>query len=152
MALADPTNIETPPSSRTASTKATKTKEIITVLSTAVPVLGAVGTLFVWLCANLYVGNVEIQPANKYETIVVDVFDQKGQQSSFHTPRFQLMPGKYHLAITTDKNTAQHVDAQIELGKTETIKIENGESTPAPSGINEPVARKHWWQFWKKSS
>jgi len=130
--------------------KTAKTKETISLLSTAVPLLGVLGTAFVWAAANFYIGTVDIKPAADYQDIVVQVFDQKGSEQQFHTPHFLLQPGKYHLAISLDKKGAQHLDTEVKLGATSNIKL----TEPAPAGGSESSkdSRKHWWQIWKKSN
>jgi hypothetical protein len=48
-----------------------------------------------------------------FTTLTVKAFDKKGQESTFHTPRFQLMPGSYHLEIQADSAKPQHADAEV---------------------------------------
>lgn len=137
-----------PPGSKTA-----KAKETISFLSTAVPLLGVLGTVFVWVAANYYVGTVDIKPADDYQKITVQVYDPKGGEKVFHTPHFLLQPGTYHFAIQLDEKNAQHVDADVKLGSTANIKV--AASAPAASTDDTQSAKeenkKHWWQIWKKS-
>lgn len=77
-----------------------RTKETLSVVTASLPVLGAVGTVFVWAAANFYVGEVNVTPIGKYDAILVKVYDKRGQETTFHTPKFQLMPGSYHLVIS----------------------------------------------------
>lgn len=133
--------------------KSAKTKETISFLSTAVPLLGVIGTAFVWGAANFYVGTVDIKPADDYQEINVQVFDQKGNEKEFHTPHFLLEPGKYHMAINVDKKGVQHVDTEVKLNSTLTVKVA---AAPKPAenaaeSESEKDGRKHWWQVWKKS-
>jgi len=137
-----------------------KTKETLSLFSTAIPIIGFVGTIFVWLAANFYTGAVDVQTPGQYKEIVIKVYDRKGQESVYVTPQFQLMPGKYHLTVTVDKNDPQQIDTEIALGKTSSIKVTtpiSTASTPAStddaSGASSSpqTVRKHWWQFWKKS-
>lgn len=156
--MTNPTNTNhtntTPSVAQTTSdkSKAAKTKETIAFLSTAVPLLGVLGTAFVWGAANFYVGTVDIKPVAQYQDIVVQVFDQKGSEQEFHTPHFLLQPGKYHMAVSLDKKGAHHLDTEVKLGATSNIKID--EPVPAANGSSESSkeSRKHWWQIWKKSN
>jgi hypothetical protein len=132
--------------------KAIKTKETISFLSTAVPLLGVLGTAFVWIAANFYVGTVDIQPAGEYQEISVQVFDQKGAEQQFHTPHFLLQPGKYHIAISVDKNQTHHLDTEVALGKTANIKVVEASATQSETTSEQTTSKKHWWQIWKKSS
>lgn len=130
--------------------KTTKTKETMSFLSTLVPLLGVLGTAFVWAAANYYVGTVDIKPVGEYQDINVQVFDAKGAEQNFHTPHFLLQPGKYHMAINVDKKGVHHVDAEVKLGATANIKIEETKA-PVENSANSNESRKHWWQIWKKS-
>lgn len=124
----------------------------------AIPIIGFVGTIFVWIFGNFYLGSVEIQTPGQYNEISISVFDKKGQESTLHTPQFQLMPGKYHLTVTVDKNSPQQLDTEVALGKTSLIKVTgNPISTTSPppddaSAAAPHTVHKHWWQFWKKDN
>ncbi len=131
-------------------TKTAKTKETLSILSTALPLIGVLGTAYVWVAANFYVGTVDIQPSGEYQNITVKVFDQKGQESQFHTPHFLLQPGKYHLAISLDEKGARHLDTEVALGRTSNIKLVDPQ--PQTSAAQVTVSHKRWWQFWKKST
>ena len=89
-----------------------KFKETVTVVSTILPIAGAVGTVGVWLAANFYVGDIHIIPDRPFNTLEVRVSDKKGMESVFHSPHFQLMPGHYHLEVTVDSQYKQHVDVK----------------------------------------
>ncbi len=132
--------------------KSAKTKETISFLSTLVPLIGVLGTAFVWAAANYYVGTVDIKPDGDYQDISVQVFDPKGVEQDFHTPHFLLQPGKYHIAINVDKKGVHHVDTEVKLGATANIKIEDPKTPAESNGESSNESRKHWWQIWKKSS
>lgn len=133
-------------------TKSAKTKETISFLSTLVPLVGVLGTGFVWAAANYYVGTVDIKPDGDYQDISVQVFDQKGVEQDFHTPHFLLQPGKYHMAITVDKNGVHHLDTEVKLGATANIKVVEPKSAAENAAESNNESRKHWWQIWKKSN
>jgi len=79
----------------------------------ALPIAGAVGTLFVWCAANLYVGDVEVVTDQPTPDLVVNVYNQKGQATNYHVNKFQLMPGSYHIEILPDGKTK--IPANIEV-------------------------------------
>ncbi|CAN5260279.1 hypothetical protein BH10CYA1_BH10CYA1_51500 [soil metagenome] len=133
-------------------TKSTKTKETISFLSTLVPLVGVLGTAFVWAAANYYVGTVDIKPVGDYQDISVQVFDPKGVEQDFHTPHFLLQPGKYHMAISVDKKGVHHLDTEVKLGATANIKVEDPKSPTENLSESSNESRKHWWQIWKKSN
>ncbi|MBS1953533.1 MAG: hypothetical protein JST89_05085 [Cyanobacteria bacterium SZAS-4] len=132
--------------------KTAKTKETMSFLSTLVPLLGVLGTAFVWAAANYYVGTVDIKPDGDYQDISVQVFDQKGVEQNFHTPHFLLQPGKYHMAINVDKKGVHHVDTEVKLGSTANIKIVEPKAPVESGSESNNESRKHWWQIWKKSN
>lgn len=149
------------------SPRAAKTKETLGIVTAAIPILGFAGTLFVWAAANFYIGAVDIEPVNagtSYQDMTVKVFDHKGQESTFHTPQFQLMPGKYHFTVIVDNDAPQQLDAEISLGKTTKLEVTGGKAGKQGSAepTNEQFAHdsnaapnavhKHWWQFWKKKN
>ena len=141
------------PASKTpnqSKSKVERAGSYLSLVSTTAGVLGAVGTLFVWLTANFYVGDVEVKPDQAFESVVVNVYDRKGQESSYHTPRFQLMPGSYHLEIVPNGGPAQHRDAEVRFGEKTVVDVD------VQSAINQDEAqgerqerKKHWWQFWR---
>ncbi|RTL34693.1 MAG: hypothetical protein EKK48_30725 [Candidatus Melainabacteria bacterium] len=142
----------TPTDTASGKSKAAKTKETISFLSTAVPLLGLIGTAFVWAAANFYVGTVDVKPADDYQEITIQVFDQKGGEKEFHTPHFLIEPGKYHMSINLDKKGAQHVDAEVKLGATSVIRVAAAPKPAESDKDTDKDGRKHWWQIWKKSN
>ena len=115
-----------------------KLKEHLSLASTALPIAGAVGTLGVWLAATFYVGDVQIATDRPFNTLEVRVSDKKGQESVFHTPQFQLMPGKYHLEVTVDSQFKQHADIKTVFRKSTTIAVHNPLATNAQPGGATP--------------
>lgn len=111
-----------------------KLKDTLSLASTALPIAGAVGTLAVWIAANFYVGEVQITPDRPFSTLEVRVSDKKGQESVFHTPHFQLMPGKYHLEVTVDSHFKHHADIKAAFQKSTNILVH------VPAGENVPPA------------
>lgn len=134
---------------------ANKTKDTLQVITAALPIIGACGTLFVWITANFYVGDVEVACENKYDHMLVKVFDSKGQETQFHTPRFQVWPGKYHFEIRADDGKPHHADANVAFHQKTTIPV-SLEVSPAVSPQEQTKAeqcesKKHsWWKFWRK--
>lgn len=129
---------------------ATRTKDIMAILVTALPIIGALGTFFVWTMTNFYVGDVEVQTSRPYSAIAVKVFDTKGQEVTFHTPKFQLMPGNYHLEITADKNGVQHADTNVAFHAKTKVQVELPSDLDRAEAQEETPRRKYFFQFWKK--
>lgn len=140
-----------PASHITTSSATTRTKDILSILGTGLPILGAVGTVFCWTAANFYVGDVEVQTSRPYDTITVKVFDNKGSEATFHTPKFQLMPGNYHLVINADNLGTQHADTNVAFHAKTKVQVELPSDLDRKEAQEEPKAKsKHFWQFWKK--
>ncbi|MBC8000145.1 MAG: hypothetical protein IAF58_19480 [Leptolyngbya sp.] len=142
-----------------------KTKDTLSVLVTALPIVGAVGTFFVWAAANFYVGDVEITPNRSYNALTVKVYDAKGQEATFHSPKFQLMPGSYHIVMNADDSKAQHADAKIAFQQKANITLnlpedsarssdEKSKSDAKAADDNEESKSKtkRWWQFWRSKN
>jgi hypothetical protein len=129
-----------------------RTKDIMTILVTGLPIIGAIGTCFCWTAANFYVGDVEVQTSRPYESITVKVFDSKGSEATFHTPKFQLMPGNYHLEINADNLGTQHADTNVAFHAKTKVQVELPSDLDRQEAQEEPKAKgKHFWQFWKKN-
>ncbi|MBP9094513.1 hypothetical protein KBI23_26070 [bacterium] len=135
--------------------KLVKAKETMSFVATTIPVLGFVGTLAVWAATNYYVGDVVVETSKPFTTLTVKAFDKKGQESTFHTPRFQLMPGSYHLEIEADNNKPQHADAEVVFQKTATVPVgiaeENSEERNQAEDSTNRQKKRHWWQLWRRS-
>jgi hypothetical protein len=132
-----------------------KAKDYVGFMVAALPLIGAVGTIFVWIFSAVYVGNVELTTKKPFRTIFVEVFNEKGNESEFHSPRFQLMPGDYVLRVSLDKAMPSQCGAVVKFHEKTTIPLE--EPTQAitaeiTSDDQETVLRpkKRWWQFWRK--
>lgn len=143
---------------KSGESKVTKAKDVFGLLQAVLTVLGAVGTLFVWLMANVYVGDVQVVPSKPVTSISVQVFDKKGQGTTYNTPRFQLMPGTYHMSISVDGKPACHADTKVDFNKTSTVNVEVA-TEPAIAADSQPSvsqedanAKKRWWQFWRKKN
>ena len=166
----------------TAPKKSGKFKDLISLASTALPIAGAIGTIGVWLAATFYVGEIQVTPDQPFNTLEVRVSDKKGQESVFHTPHFQLMPGQYHLEVTVDSQFKHHEDIKAAFHKNTNIAVHMPASAAVPGAEitsmaavtstaatkstavttsatdedwgSEPgdTSKKHWWQFWKKST
>ena len=100
-----------------------KLKDAVSTVSTVLPIAGAVGTMGVWLAANFYVADIQIEPDRAFNTLEVRVSDKKGQESVFHSPHFQVMPGHYHMEVTVDSQYKQHVDVKAVFHHKSTIAL-----------------------------
>lgn len=140
-----------------APSKIVKAKETMSLVATTIPVIGFVGTLAVWAATNYYVGEVAIEANAPFTSLTVKAFDIKGQESTFHTPRFQLMPGSYHLEIQADNGKPQHADAQVVFQKIATVPVEVKANTEEANNqdsndqASENQKKRHWWQLWRRS-
>jgi hypothetical protein len=151
-----PNAVPTVVSQNGAPSKIVKAKETMSLVATTIPVVGFVGTLAVWAATNYYVGEVAIEANAPFTSLTVKAFDKKGQESTFHTPRFQLMPGSYHLEIQADNGKPQHVDAQVAFQKVAAVPVEVKANTEEASNqdsseASENQKKRHWWQLWRRS-
>jgi hypothetical protein len=128
---------------------AARTKDILTILVTALPIMGALGTFFVWTAANFYVGDVEVQTSRPFNAITVKVFDSKGSEATFHTPKFQLMPGNYHFVINADNNGTQHADTNVAFHAKTKVQVELPSDLERVEAQVEKAKPKRFWQIWK---
>ncbi len=141
----------------------------LNVAATALPVAGAIGTLAVWLIANFYIGDVQLLPDRGYKSIEVIVSNRKGQETIFHSTHFQLMPGKYHLAVTIDAQSRQDADIRTVFRQNIVVPLHMPENMPphisgslgesnteithkSSAELPGEAARRRWWQFWKKTN
>jgi len=129
--------------------KTDKAGRYLTMVSTSLGIVGALGTMFVWLAANYFTGDVVIKTNRPVESLTIKVYDKKGQEAVYHTPVFQLMPGTYHLEIKPDGGRTIHHDTQVQFNnKTEiTVSVLDGNDEPSESRSDSD--KHHWWQFWR---
>jgi len=133
-----------------------KAKDYVGFMVSALPLIGAIGTVFVWFLSAIYVGNVELTTKKSFRTIFVQVFNERGNESEFHSPRFQLMPGDYVLRVSLDKDlpiqcgaiVKFHERTTIPLEEPKAITIQDESSADDEGSVQHP--KKHWWQFWRK--
>lgn len=139
------------PSQATApqKTKLEKTQSLLTVASTSIGLLGVAGSIFTFALSTFYTGTVEVAPDKNIAGVVVKVYTKEGHESVFHAKQINLMPGEYHLEISSPAGKVVHSEAKIEFNKTTKIPVSFDD--PAPAGSAPPKARKRWWQFWKRS-
>lgn len=135
--------------------KIVKAKDTFSLVATAIPTLGLIGTVAVWAASNFYVGDVEIATDKPFTNMTVKVYDKKGQESTFHTPRFQLMPGSYHLEVSTAEAVTQHADTEVAFQKKAVVPVrivspETTESEPTAETGDDKDGKRHWWQVWKR--
>jgi len=116
------------------------------VITKVITIIGAAGTMLVWLTANFYTGEVKLKPDHQVSAITTRVCDKKGQEGLYHTSSFYLMPGTYHLEITPDGGEKQIADVEVAFTKTIEIPV----TAPDSGATNdEKPGKKHWWQFWR---
>lgn len=137
-----------PPPPALAQAKTARARETLTLMTAALPVAGALGTLFVWLAANFYVGDVNLTLNAPYENLTVKVYDSRGQEATFHSPRFKLMPGAYHLIVSADQSKPHHFDTKVDFQHVSNVDVD---LTAQGGGTNfDGTIKKRWWQFWRK--
>lgn len=127
-------------------TKVETADKTLGVVTKGITIIGAAGTVLVWLTANFYTGEVKLKTDHPVAAIETRVYDKKGQEGLYHTPSFYLMPGTYHLEITPEGGSKQNADIEIAFAKTIEIPVTTPES--AASDGEQPT-KKHWWQFWR---
>jgi len=133
--------------------KITTAKDTLALVATSIPVLGLLGSGVVWATGTYYVGDVNIATDRPFHNLTVKAFDIKGHESTFHTPRFQLMPGKYHLEITADDLSPRRADTVVSFNEQSTVAIELAEHSAAELvesvEATEKAKKRHWWQLWR---
>jgi hypothetical protein len=125
-----------------------KTQSLLTIVSTAIGILGAIGTGCVWLASTFYVGHLELKSEKEVPGMAVKVYTKEGHESVFHTKWIDLMPGKYHIEVIGPKGISQHEDVSVEFNKTHTLNV----ALPVEAKAAEeptPKKKKRWFQFWK---
>lgn len=139
--------IENPITANVAKSKVEKAGHYLTVASTALGICGVLGTVFVWVTANFLLSDVEVKTDKPVESLIVKVYDRKGEESIFHTPSFQVLPGKYHLDVLPQGAKTVHCDLTVKFGRKAEVPIS------VVSGMEEQLepesGKRHWWQFWK---
>lgn len=133
---------------RLAKPKVERLQSYVSLTSATIGICGAVGSLFVWLAANLYVGTVEIACQPAVDSVIVKVYDQEGHEAVYHSKSFHLMPGPYHFEIVLPDGKVRHTDVRVRFNQTMSVPVsalvENDSSTPR---LNK--GKRHWWQFWR---
>ncbi len=137
-----------------------KAKDYVALIVTALPLFGAIGTIFVWIFCSVYVGNVELTSSKPFRSVFVQVFNEKGNECEFHSPRFQLMPGDYLLQVSVDGQLPTKYSAIVKLHKKILIPLEvnkeesNKTTIQSVESIDDQLLderpKKRWWQFWRK--
>jgi hypothetical protein len=134
----------------TSKTKAEKAQSYLSITSTTIGIIGAVGTAFVYLASTYFTGQVEINPDKPVQEMMVKVTDSKGHQSTYYTRYVSLMPGDYHLEFgIPDKKPTKHADAHVKVWERTIIPY----TVPEELAFKEePETKKKWWQFWKRGN
>jgi hypothetical protein len=141
-------------------TKVEKAQSYLTVISTTIGIIGAVGAGFAWVATTFFLGDVQIRPDKPVQTVCVKITDKHGQTAFYYGKDVQLMPGNYHLEIgLPDKAPTQHADVNVQLWKIAVIPWAVPADAAAATAITTDETNdtsspdhKRWWQFWKKSA
>jgi hypothetical protein len=131
-----------------AKTRVEKVNTYLSTISTTMAILGFLGTVLVYLAANFYTGLVEIRPQGKPDFVAVRVYNQEGEAMTFHSRRFPLMPGDYHLEIKTSEREPFHADTTVKFTQTAVVDV----PVDADAATSDNASRRRWWQIWKKKS
>lgn len=130
--------------------KVEKAQTYLGLTSTAIGIVGAVGTCFVWLVGNFCTGTLEIQPDKPVEAVMVKVVDKKGQQQTYYSRWISLMPGDYHIEFgVPDKKPTKHTDAHINFWQSTVIPYAVPDEL---ASLPQPEPKKRWWQFWRRET
>jgi hypothetical protein len=150
-----------------------KTRDVLSLFATAIlPIMGALGTVFVFLVVNFYVGDVDVVVPTGYQSLEIRAYNHKGQETVFHTPHFQLFPDSYHFEVLVNSQPKQHADAVVKFHHTSNVLLSSGPSTDSVINAAMETANdtatsqtleqtqskadqrktKRWWQVWKKGS
>ncbi|HEY9791137.1 MAG TPA: hypothetical protein V6D22_12095 [Candidatus Obscuribacterales bacterium] len=139
-------------------TKVEKAQSYLTVASTTIGIIGAVGAGFAWAATTFFLGDVQIRPDKPVDSLCVKITDKRGQTAFYYGKDVQLMPGKYHLQIgLADKELTQHADVDVRLWKIAVIPFSvpaAGAAAMAADATNTDIVPQHkrWWQFWRKGT
>jgi hypothetical protein len=125
----------------------THLKDVSNILLTSLPLLGALGTGFVWLAMTFYVGTVDIRPDKAFKSIDVCTYDSKGTEFHFRSPRFQLMPGDYVLLVSYDQMPGHLYGAHVNFRETTTVAVT--QAIDSEKAKIKAEKQKKWWQFWR---
>jgi hypothetical protein len=87
----------------------------------------------------------------------VQVFNEKGSENEFRSPRFQLMPGNYLLRVSLDSKPPKNLHALVKYNQETLVPfddnvpaLQNQKDETEEAVIEQKAAKKHWWQFWRK--
>lgn len=146
--------VETTTPQASPQNKVTKTSHYLSMTSTTLGILGALGTFGVWAAANFYTGTVQVkaqdteavQNSSGNQGLIIKAYSSKGSEAVFHSPSFALMPGHYHLEIKHEGTKTKHAEVDVEFQKTSPVVVTFTEDDL------RTTSKHHWWQVWKKDS
>lgn len=125
-------------------------KELTNILVASLPLLGALGTGFVWLVMTFYVGTVDIKPNTAFKSIDVYTYDCKGTEFHFRSPHFQLMPGDYAFLVSCDQAPGRVYNAHVNFKETTSVAVAVNDDTKSLEELKpKEESPKKWWQFWR---
>lgn len=139
--------------------KTERTQSYLTMASTTIGILGAVGTAFVWAATTFFDGHILIVPDKEVPAVHVKVTDTKGHQNAYFQKAVYLVPGDYHVEVgVPDKQPTTHADVHVNLWQETKVAwtvppqlVTPPEGTTA-AGSEDESKKKKWWQFWKRSN
>ncbi|MBX9688374.1 MAG: hypothetical protein K2X27_16820 [Candidatus Obscuribacterales bacterium] len=133
--------------------KLEKTQSLLSVISTSIGLLGVAGSVFAYGLSSFYTGSIELVEAKETPGVVVKVYTREGHESVFHARHIDLMPGDYHLEISSPEGKVVHVNPTVRFH--ETSKIQLSFTSPSNKDADREFKtdkKKRWWQFWRRSA
>ncbi len=131
------------------------------VVSKLVTVVAAISTVSFWAYSNYYVGTLEIQPDVPVDAVTLNVYNEKGDEQTFHTTRVQMTPGRYQVVVTAEpsdnsspdaKSSSRRYTVNVALSKTTTVSHKVIAEKAADESTDDKAETKsnhRWWQFWR---
>jgi hypothetical protein len=103
--------------------KLERTQSLLTVISTSIGLMGVAGSIVAFGISNFYTGAVEVRPPADTPDLIVKVYGKDGHESVFHTRHIDLVPGNYHLEVSSGDGGVAHADATVRFHKTSTVPV-----------------------------
>lgn len=117
--------------------KLERTQSLLTVISTSIGLMGVVGSALAMGISTFCTGAIEVRPNSESTPVIVKVYGKDGHESVFHTKHIELMPGDYHLEISsTDSKSVVHADTKVQFHKTNTVPVSFGRSAHLVDSIS----------------
>lgn len=114
-----------------------KTQSMLTVISTAIGLLGIAGSTFAFAVSSFYTGTLQIKAQNEIPGLCVKVHTSEGHESVFYSKNIKLMPGDYELEISYPGKKPSHREAKVAFNKTTLVDLSDSNGIIASPDLNE---------------